>query len=103
MRSGRPGERTFPAEVTNISTHGLWVLLDTRELFLSFDVFPWFREAPIGKVLRVQRPSPDHLYWPDLDIDLAVESIEHPERFPRVSEARPNYALQRAGRRTARR
>jgi hypothetical protein len=26
-----------------------------------------------------------HLYWPDLDIDLAVESIRHPEKFPLVS------------------
>src|SRR3546814_7518272 len=30
-------------------------------------------------------PSPQHLYWPDLDIDLAVDSIRHPERFPLVS------------------
>jgi hypothetical protein len=29
--------------------------------------------------------GPEHLYWPDLDIDLSVESIEHPERFPLVS------------------
>jgi hypothetical protein len=28
------------------------------------------------------RPTPDHLYWPDLDVDLSVESIRHPERFP---------------------
>jgi hypothetical protein len=27
----------------------------------------------------------DHLYWPDLDVDLAVESIRNPERFPLVS------------------
>jgi hypothetical protein len=38
--------------------------------------------------------SPHHLYWPDLDIDLAVESIEHPERYPLVSRARPNERLQ---------
>jgi len=30
-------------------------------------------------------PHPHHLYWPDLDIALAVESIDHPERFPLVS------------------
>jgi uncharacterized protein DUF2442 len=103
MRSVRRGKRTFGAEVTNVSRHGLWVLLDTRELFLSFDLFPWFREAPIGKVIRVERPSAEHLYWPDLDIDLAVESIEHPERFPLVSAVRPNFMLQRTGRRAARR
>ena len=103
MRSVQRGKRTFGAEVTNVSSHGLWVLLDTRELFLSFQMFPWFRESPIGKVMRVEWPSPEHLYWPELDIDIAVESIEHPERFPLVSEVRPNSTLQRTGRRTARR
>jgi hypothetical protein len=37
--------------------------------------------------VHVKRPAPHHLYWPDLDVDLAVESIEHPERFPLVSRA----------------
>jgi hypothetical protein len=98
MRSGRPGKHTSSAEVTNVSSHGLWVLLDARELFLSFELFPWFREAPIGKVLHVERPSPGHLYWPDLDIDLAVESIDHPNRFPLVSQVRPGVSLQQSSR-----
>jgi len=58
------------------------VLLDGRELFLPFGEFPWFRSAPVEAILRVDRPQPDHLHWPDLDIDLSVASIEHPERFP---------------------
>jgi hypothetical protein len=28
-------------------------------------------------------------YWPELDVDLAVESIRHPEKFPLVSKVRP--------------
>jgi len=82
-------------EVTNVSLHGIWLLLGERELFLPFDKFPWFRDAPIAKLVRVELPSPDHLYWPGLDVDLAVESIEHPERFPLVSKARTNSRLQR--------
>jgi hypothetical protein len=103
MKSVRRGKRTSAAEVTNVSAHGLWVLVDDRELFLSFNLFPWFQDAPIGKVLKVELQSPGHLYWPALDIDLAVESIDHPARFPLVSQVRPNKALQRSGRRTARR
>lgn len=95
MRSAQRGRRTSEVEVTNISPHGLWLLLGDRELFLPFDKFPWFRDAPIAKVVRVQLPSSDHLYWPDLDVDLAVESIEHPERFPRVSKVRSDSRLQR--------
>jgi hypothetical protein len=95
MRSTGRGKRTSVVEVTNVSRHGLWLLLGDREFFLPFSKFPWFREAPIAKVVRVEWPSPDHLYWPGLDVDLAVESIEHPERFPLVSKARPNSRLQR--------
>lgn len=72
-------------EVTHISSHGVWLLLGEEELFLAYSDFPWFREAPIGKVLEVERPGVDHLYWPALDIDLSVESIRHPDRYPLLS------------------
>lgn len=73
---------TFPVEVTNISQHGFWVLVDDRELFLPFDEFPWFKAAAVRAIHNVERPQPEHLYWPDLDVDLTIDSIEHPERYP---------------------
>ena len=90
MKSKPLGKSTSGAEVTNISQHGFWILLEERELFVPFNQFPWFRNATIDSILRVEMPHPGHLYWPDLDIDLAVESIEHPERFPLLSKATPN-------------
>ncbi|MFQ5741042.1 MAG: DUF2442 domain-containing protein [Acidobacteriota bacterium] len=85
--------------MTNVSKHGFWLLFDARELFLPFDEFPWFRDATINQLLNVQLPQPDHLYWPALDVDLAVDSIEHPERYPLISSARPNKRLQRTAQR----
>ncbi len=82
MSSRKLGKDTSQVEVTNVSLHGLWLLTDDREFFLAFDDFPWFRDAPIGNVLNVQEPTPGHFFWPDLDVDLGIESIEHPERFP---------------------
>ncbi len=73
-------------EVTNISNHGLWLLVDDREMFLAFEDFPWFRNALISAVLNAECPNAGHLYWPDLDVDWAVGSIEHPERFPLLSK-----------------
>ncbi len=81
-----PGAATSQVEVTNISRHGFWLLLDSRELFLSFEDFPWFKQATFEAILRLQRPTPGHLHWPDLDVDLATESIEHPERYPLTSK-----------------
>ncbi len=87
MTSVALGISTSPVEVTNISQHGFWLLLEGEELFLPFAEFPWFRDAVVGKILHVELPSSGHLYWPELDIDLAVESIRHPEMFPLVSRA----------------
>jgi hypothetical protein len=42
--------------------------------------------ATTFRITHVHLPSPHHLYWPDLDVDLAVESIEHPEQYPLVSQ-----------------
>jgi hypothetical protein len=61
------------------------MLIDGRELFLPFEEFPWFRQATVDMILRLERPTPGHLHWPDLDVDLALESIEHPERYPLTS------------------
>ncbi len=79
------GKNISPVEVTNISQHGFWVLLSDEELFLPFSKFPWFRDAAVGKILHVELPNPNHLYWPELDVDLAVESIRQPENFPLIS------------------
>ncbi|MGP1679724.1 MAG: DUF2442 domain-containing protein [Burkholderiales bacterium] len=87
MTSAAPGISTSPVEVTNISKHGFWLLLEDEELFLPFSDFPWFRDVPVGRILHVELPSSNHLYWPELDVDLAVESIRHPEKFPLVSRA----------------
>jgi hypothetical protein len=85
MKSAPRGQSTSAAEVTNVSAHGFWVLLADEEFFVPFADFPWFRNATIGAITHMEWPSPDHLYWPDLDIDLSVESIRHPEQFPLVS------------------
>jgi len=82
MSSSGPGKINSAVEVTNISAHGVWLLVRNRELFMSYDDFPWFREKPLKSILNVEEQSPGHFHWPDIDVDLTVEMIEHPERFP---------------------
>ena len=83
-----PGALTSLAEVTHVSKHGLWLLLGDEELFLSFADFPWFKDATIGELCNIEYPTDNHLYWPSLDVDLAVESIRNPSAFPLVSVVR---------------
>jgi len=69
-------------EVTHISTHGVWLLTRNKELFMSYEDFPWFKDQPISAILNVDEQSFGHFYWPDMDVDLTEEMIENPERFP---------------------
>lgn len=80
-----PGIATSEVEVTHVSRNGFWLLLGDEELLLPFDQFPWFRSATIDQLSRIERPTENHLYWPDLDIDLSVESIRNPNAFPLLS------------------
>ncbi|NML14477.1 DUF2442 domain-containing protein [Azohydromonas caseinilytica] len=79
------GTTTSAVEVTHISRHGFWVLLGDEELLLPFEKFPWFKQATVEQILDVERPTANHLYWPSLDVDLAVDSIRRPEQFPLVA------------------
>lgn len=57
MNSHKLGEHTSAVEVTHVSRHGVWLLAGDRELFMPYDDFPWFKEAPIGKILSVEEPT----------------------------------------------
>ncbi|MBB1078160.1 DUF2442 domain-containing protein [Rhodoferax sp. 4810] len=81
------GNSISEVEVTNISTHGLWLLAHEKELFMSYEDFPWFKEKTVKSIINVKEQSPDHFYWPDLDVDLTREMIEYPERFPLKSNS----------------
>jgi hypothetical protein len=89
MKSALRGRNTSAVELANVSSHGFWLLVGDKERFVSFAQFPWFRHATIGELSNVKLRSPHHLYWPDLDIDLAVDSLDHPERYPLVSRVLP--------------
>lgn len=82
MSSPAPGNSTSPVEITNISTHGIWLLAHNKELFMSYDDFPWFKDQPVKSIIDVTEQSPNHFYWPVIDVDLTEEMIEYPDRFP---------------------
>ena len=87
MKSESIGGATSAVEVLNISPHGFWLLVREREFFLGFDLFPWFRQATVKQLCDVQLLHEDHLYWPELDVDLDLDRIQHPEKYPLVAGA----------------
>ena len=85
MKFATAGGDTSIAEVLNVSPHGFWLLAGGSEYFLDFDKFPWFRSASVDQLFKVEFSHGQHLFWPDLDVDLDLERIEHPEKFPLVA------------------
>ncbi len=84
MKSRKLGASTSAAEVTHVSAHGLWLLVGGAEYFLAHESYPWFKKATIAQVMNVTQPNPHHLRWPELDVDLEVESLLAPESYPLV-------------------
>jgi hypothetical protein len=82
MTSSAHGASISQPEVTNIDRFGVWILIRDHEYFLSFEEFPWFRRATLEQVLYVESPNDEHLHWPELDVDLSLDSIRSPESFP---------------------
>ena len=87
MKSLKPGKSTSKAEVQDITSHGLWLLIAGREYFLPFSEFPWFEDATVSDIYGIRLLHGNHLYWPKLDIDLALESLQHREQYPLISSA----------------
>lgn len=76
--------RRVDASVENISTRGIWVVALGREYFLDFKSFPWFRDATIRDIHNVKLVRKTYLRWPALDIDLELECLDQPERYPLI-------------------
>ena len=87
MKSQTPGTSTSDAEVTNIDTHGIWVLVKSKEYFLPYEHFPWFKDAKVRDIVDVRLLHGKHLYWPTLDVDLTIDALSNPDKYPLV--ARP--------------
>ena len=83
-----PGTVTSEAEISCATSQGFWLLLKDEELFVPLAEFPWFKKATLEQITTVEWPTPHHLYWPLLDVDLNVESIRDPGRFPLVAKPR---------------
>ena len=88
-KSSARGARTSgDVEILGVTPHALWILVAGREHMLDFERFPWFRDATMRQITNVELRFGSHLRWPDLDVDLHVDSLDEPDRFPLVAKHR---------------
>ena len=72
------------ASVLMINAQGIMLSVLGNDYFLSYNHIPWMQDAPIRSVLNVQMSGPEAIEWPDLDVDLEIDSLRPPERYPLV-------------------
>ena len=68
--------------VLMINDKGVMLSVQGQDYFLSYNRVPWMRDATINEVLDVQMSGKNAIEWPKLEVDLEVESLKHPERYP---------------------
>ena len=82
MKLAERGTSTSKVEILNISPRGVWLFVRGKEYFLPYQEFPWFKDARLSEIENVRLVHGRNLRWEDLDVDLALESLEHPDRYP---------------------
>lgn len=96
MKSLKRGESIL-VSVENITPFGIWVYVKKKEYFLAYEDYPYFKEQTLGSIQNVQLLYGYHLYWPDLDIGLEVDNLEHPEKYPLKFESQKHLVNHRRG------
>ncbi len=81
--------RKSEVSVLMINAQGIMISVQGYDYFLSYNRIPWMQDAPIRSVLNVQMSGPEAIEWPDLDVDLEIDSLRHPERYPLVIKRNP--------------
>ena len=83
MKSSKLGKSTSQVEV-HTTPFGMWILVLDTEYFLAFKDYPWFESAKISDVYDVELLHDAHLHWPTLDVDLDLDSLKNPEKYPLI-------------------
>jgi hypothetical protein len=65
-------------EITTIDRRGFWLRWRDEELYVPFALFPWFEHATVAQLCHIEHLGRECLYWPGLDLELALDRIRHP-------------------------
>lgn len=81
MKSLKNG-KSISVSIENITPFGMWLLVKGKEYFLKYKDYPYFKDQAIKSIQNVKLLHGFHLYWPKLDIDLEIDTLESPEKYP---------------------
>ena len=81
MTSKMRGKNISKVEVSHVNKRGFWLCVKDKEYFLPYEDYPWFKEAKVKEILNVKLLHGYHLYWPELDVDLEIDSLGNPQEY----------------------
>ena len=81
MKSSKRGKNIL-VSVENITPLGIWLFVKDKEYFLNYKDYPYFKDQTLSSIQNVQLLHGYHLYWPGLDVDLEIDNLENPEKYP---------------------
>jgi len=70
--------------VRSIMPDGIFLSVYGNDYYLSYNRIPWFQHAKLSDIFNVSMMGDDAIRWEALDVDLEIDSLIHPERYPLV-------------------
>lgn len=80
MKSLKRGKDILSVE--NITPFGIWLFVKGEEYFLSYEDYPYFKDQTLKSIQNVQLLHGFHLHWPELDVDLEIDNLKNPQKYP---------------------
>lgn len=79
--------------VVSINADGIFINAFGRDYFLSYNRLPWFKNAKVSEILNVSSMGTTAISWNSLDVDIEIDSLNHPEKYPLVIKRNLNETI----------
>ena len=88
-------QNTKPTSVNvrSIMPDGIFLSVLGNDYYLSYDRLPWFRDAKTSDIFNVEMYGTDGIRWNKLNVELEIDSLKYPERYPLVMKRTPDEVL----------
>jgi hypothetical protein len=76
---------TISSGVTHVQQTGFGLRVGEQEYFVAFTQYPVFETATVAEIFEVESPFPGDFHWPQLDADIEIDMLQHPEKYPLIA------------------
>ncbi len=76
------GTKQERVKVTGVGNKGVSLDIHGKEYHMSYKDFPWLGSLTAQELGNIYIRYEDEIYFPDLDIELGLEILENPKKYP---------------------